>query len=65
MFDGQGVVPFLSSHLPESVVCQCVVLIGARLPFCQQKSVEERVEGGGDKAKTITGVKEPIICDHL
>lgn len=56
----------LLSHLPESVACQWVALIGARLPFCQQKHVKGKGEGCGDEAKSITGIKEPIcktICD--
>lgn len=46
----QFAVHFLS-HLPEFVVCQWVALIGARLPFCQQKLVKERVRDMGIKPK--------------
>lgn len=39
-------------------------LIGARFSFCQHKHAG-KVEGGGGKAETLTGFKEPIMGDHL
>lgn len=58
-----GCSSFLLSHLPQTA-CQWRALIGARFPFCQHKHAGKG-KWSGDKAKTLTGVKEPIICDHL
>lgn len=56
--DFHFVVKFTSPRLSGGA------LIGARFPFCQHKHTG-KVEEGGVKAETLTGIKEPIICDHL
>lgn len=65
MLDEQGIVavPSLLSRLPQTV-CLRRMLIGLRFPFCQHKHVG-KVKGRGDKPKTLTGIKEPILCGHL